>query len=270
MADVGCSEDVAALRGATDSPCQPLSGIMHAGGVLADALLPGQTAAGVRAVLAPKVHGAQQLLQLASSAPMQHTALFSSTAALIGPAGQANYAAANAMLGALAETQQNGGLSSVSILWGAWSVGMVGKDAALAARITSSGMGLITPAAGLQALAAAVGQQHSSLPAALVVNPFSWQRLQQAARGTVPAMFEDFSSGSGIQAADSSAHVSDQHMQLQAVPVQRAPARVAAAVSVEDVAQQISSLVCAVVGTEVGAPLLLVPFIRGKLCLSVY
>ena len=270
MADVGCSEDVAALRGTSNGSCQPLSGIMHAGGVLADALLPGQTAAGVRAVLAPKVHGAQRLLQLASSAPIQHAALFSSTAALIGPAGQANYSAANAMLGALAEVQQNGGLSSVSILWGAWSVGMVGKDAALAARITSSGMGLITPSAGLQALAAAVGQQqHSSLPASLVVNPFSWQRLQQAARGTVPAIFEDFSSGSGIQAADSIAHVSGQHMQLHAAPAQKAVTRVAAAVSVEDVAQQISSLVRAVVGTEVRALLQLVPSIRGNICLPV-
>ena len=93
--------------------------------------------------------------------------------------------------------------------------------------------------------------------------------MQQAARGTVPAIFEDFSSGSGIQAADSIAHVSGQHMQLHAAPAQKAVTRVAAAVSVEDVAQQISSLVRAVVGTEVRALLQLVPSIRGNICLPV-
>jgi acyl carrier protein len=244
MADVGSASDAAVLECGAGGSQLPLRGIMHAGGQLADALLPGQSAAGVKAVLAPKLSGTQRLQQLAAAAPVHLSALFSSTAALIGPAGQANYAAANAVLGALARAQQHSGHSSVSVMWGAWSVGMAGKDAALAARISSSGMGLIAPAAGLQALAGLV-QQRGVAPA-IVATPFNWPRLQQAARGPLPPMFEDFSTPSSTSSSGSEAQ--------QAVTARRgAPAPAAAALSAAEVAVQISSLVRPVVGADVPA-----------------
>ena len=234
MADVGSREDVAALGGSST----PLLGLMHAGGLLADALLVGQTAAGVRAVLAPKLTGAQLLLLLAAAPPMQQAALFSSTAALIGPAGQANYAAANAALGALAAAHQRSGHSSTSILWGAWSVGMAGRDVSLAARISSSGMGLIAPAAGLHALAALVAQQHGP---SIVATPFDWPRLHRAARGTVPPMFEEYVSSTEAAAASSSQHAG----------VRRTAAKPAAAPPAASVAAELSVLVQQAVGAQV-------------------
>ena len=249
MSDVGCASDAAVLESGAGGSQLPLRGVMHAGGQLADALLPGQSAAGVRAVLAPKLSGSQRLQQLAAAAPVHLSALFSSTAALIGPAGQANYAAANAVLGALARAQQHSGHSSVSVMWGAWSVGMAGKDAALAARISSSGMGLIAPAAGLQALAALV-QQRGVAPA-IVATPFNWPRLQQAARGAVPPMFEDFSTPSTTTSSSVSPSGSD--IQQAAAARRVAPKPAAAALSAAEVAVQISGLVRAVVGAEVPA-----------------
>lgn len=247
MADVASRGDMAALAANSASSSHAQCSLMHAGGQLADATLAGQTAAGVRAVLAPKQQGSQLLLQLVAAAPVQQAALFSSTAALIGPAGQANYAAANAMLGALAAEQQARGHSSTSILWGAWSVGMAGRDAALSARINSSGMGLIAPAAGLRALAGLMAQRqphHASFTLAtpaLVATPFNWPRLQQASRGAVPPMFEEFG---GDKSAEGTTR--------QHAPSRRTTAKTATArLSEDQLAAQISGVARALVGAEV-------------------
>lgn len=93
------------------------------GGVLRDAVIPRQTAEGVRAVFAPKAAGAEALLACLICAPLSSGALlFSSAAAFIGSPGQANYAAANAMLDAMASRMQAagcpGGLNPMSMEWG--------------------------------------------------------------------------------------------------------------------------------------------------------
>lgn len=83
--------------------------ILHAGGVLKDASLAKQSLGSMREVWAPKMQAIQCLQQQAWGHPMQDTVLFSSTAALLGPPGQANYAAANAALNALSQQQQSSG-----------------------------------------------------------------------------------------------------------------------------------------------------------------
>jgi KR domain len=50
--DVCCAAEAAQLAAGSG---QPLAGIIHAGGVLADAMIPSQTVAGIRRVYAPKV-----------------------------------------------------------------------------------------------------------------------------------------------------------------------------------------------------------------------
>lgn len=250
MADVASREDVAAMSACSGTSRKPLCGVVHAGGLLADAMLARQTGASVRAVLAPKVLGGRLLLQLAAAAPLQLSALFSSTAALIGPAGQANYAAANAMLGALAAHQRQSGHSSMSILWGAWSVGMAGRDGALLARIQSSGMGLIAPAAGLQALAHMMALQPSSssmLPPALVASPFDWPRLRQAASGAVPLMFEEFST----EASSNAVVAASQPSQLAVLQGAASGSMAGRAPSAAEVSRQIAELVRASLGAEV-------------------
>ncbi len=102
--DIGFSEDAAAAcRGAAAAGMTPSpTGLMHASGVLQDALISNQTLSGLRAVLAPKVSGGQTLTGALGQQPLGFAALFSSVAGLLGSAGQGNYAAANAILDSMA------------------------------------------------------------------------------------------------------------------------------------------------------------------------
>ena len=83
--------------------------IMHAGGVIRDAPLAKQTAAALREVMAPKQHASARLASTAWALPLSADVGFSSLSALLGTAGQANYAAANLMLNAHAEERQSQG-----------------------------------------------------------------------------------------------------------------------------------------------------------------
>ena len=107
-----------------------MAGVWHAAGALADGLLSNQTAVSLSRVYAPKAHGAWTLHLASGSAPLRTSALFSSVAALLGGAGQANYSAANACLDALASCRRVTSLSAVSVQWGAWAeVGMAARGA---------------------------------------------------------------------------------------------------------------------------------------------
>ena len=91
-----------------------VSAVVHAAGVLDDGIVTGLTEDRLAAVLRPKVDGALNLAEL--TAPGTPLVLFSSAAATFGAPGQANYAAANAFLDALAATRPN----TVALAWGAW------------------------------------------------------------------------------------------------------------------------------------------------------
>lgn len=72
-------------------------------------------------VCAPKLGGLQRLADAGTLLPIRSTVLFSSVAAMLGTAGQASYAAANAGLDGWASAAQAAGRSAVSVQWGAWA-----------------------------------------------------------------------------------------------------------------------------------------------------
>ena len=84
----------------------PLTSVLHAGGALADALLPDQNASGVRTAFSAKASGAAALAVLTAASPLTCLQLFSSLSGTLGNAGQANYAAANGVLDSLASQLQ--------------------------------------------------------------------------------------------------------------------------------------------------------------------
>ncbi|UTP36676.1 beta-ketoacyl reductase [Streptomyces rapamycinicus] len=100
---------------------RPLTAVVHAAGIVDDAVITSMTDDQVARVYRPKVRAAINLHELARGAELKVFALFSSYSGLVGNAGQGAYAAANAFLDALAQTRRAQGLPGVSMAWGLWA-----------------------------------------------------------------------------------------------------------------------------------------------------
>ncbi|MFF8034762.1 SDR family NAD(P)-dependent oxidoreductase [Streptomyces sp. NPDC016626] len=179
---------VAAMLDAIPSE-HPLTAVLHTAGVLDDGTLHALTAEQLDTVLRPKVDAARHLHELTAHLELDAFVLFSSLAGTAGTAGQANYAAANTYLDALAHHRQALGLPGTSLAWGLWAEGsgMTGHltDADLA-RLSRGGIAPIGSEQGLALFDAALATRRPVLVPALL--DYTGLRAQSE-DGTLPALF---------------------------------------------------------------------------------
>jgi acyl transferase domain-containing protein/thioesterase domain-containing protein/acyl carrier protein len=142
LAQLGCEATLAACDfGDRDAVARllasipqerPLTAVIHTAGVMDDGTIPSLAPDQVDRVLRPKLDASLHLHELTRELALTDFILFSSAAPLLGGAGQGSYAAANAVLDALAQRRRAQGLPATSMAWGLWNVasGMAGVAAA--------------------------------------------------------------------------------------------------------------------------------------------
>ncbi|WNV84059.1 type I polyketide synthase [Umezawaea sp. Da 62-37] len=166
---------------------RPLSGVVHAAGVLDDGVLASLTPERIDAVLRPKVDAAWHLHDLTLDDDLALFVSFSSAAGVLGSPGQGNYAAANAFLDALTAHRRALGLPAVSLAWGLWeraggmsgTMGAGGQD-----RLSRGGFGALTDAEGLSLFDAALATGDDLLlPVRVTLSAL------RAGDGTVPRLW---------------------------------------------------------------------------------
>ena len=117
QADVTSLDEMKAAVAQTRRRFGKISGVFHAAGVLDDGPLMLKTADRAARVLDPKVRGTLVLGEALRDEPLDCFVLFSTISSILPPAGQVDYAAANAFLDAFAVSRKG---PVIVINWGAW------------------------------------------------------------------------------------------------------------------------------------------------------
>ncbi len=160
--DVGDREQLERLIGSIPA-AHPLGAVVHSAAVLDDGVIAALDAERLERVLRPKADAAWHLHELTAGLDLAQFLLFSSATGIVGGAAQANYAAANTFLDALAAHRRALGLPAISLAWGFWGQeSNLGEDldATVAMRVAGQirmrlGFAPMAPERGLELLDAA-------------------------------------------------------------------------------------------------------------------
>ncbi|MDX3136925.1 type I polyketide synthase, partial [Streptomyces europaeiscabiei] len=174
---------------------RPLRAVVHTAGVLDDGVLDSLTPDRLAPVLRAKADTALALHKATLHADLTAFVLFSSASGLLGGAGQANYAAANTVLDALAHHRRATGLPATSLAWTLWDhdsgmTGGLGEDDRR--RIAASGLPALDPDRALRLLDEALTTGEPLLAplrtdAAALRSAAATGRLPALLHGLVPA-----------------------------------------------------------------------------------
>ncbi|WP_344314609.1 type I polyketide synthase, partial [Streptomyces rhizosphaericus] len=165
----------------------PLSAVVHAAGILDDGVLDGLTVDRLAGTLAAKVEGARHLHELTAELSLDAFVLFSSFAGVVGSAGQAAYAAANAHLDALAQQRRAQGLAATAVAWGPWADGGMAANGRAGERMRGGPLPPMAPPLAVDALGWAASQDE----AALVVADIDWTGMASLLSAGLTALVSD-------------------------------------------------------------------------------
>jgi polyketide synthase 12 len=173
-------EQAAALVAAASAD-GPLAGVIHLAGVAEDATITALDAGKVERVLAPKAAGAWHLHEATAGAGLGMFVMFSSAAGVLGTPGQGNYAAANAVLDALAARRQAAGLPGLALAWG--PIDLMGEGELT--RMRRSGFPPLTSRQALELMDAGLA---AAAPAVLAAHIDMTALAAQARSGILPPL----------------------------------------------------------------------------------
>jgi acyl transferase domain-containing protein/D-arabinose 1-dehydrogenase-like Zn-dependent alcohol dehydrogenase/acyl carrier protein len=139
----------------------PLDAVVHAAGVVDNQPFAHSSVELLQETLACKAAAALHLHELTEHLELSAFVLFSSIAATFGAGLQGGYAAANALLDALAEYRRARGLAATSVAWGVWAGEGMGAQAGEAMR--RRGVLAMRPELALKALEQAIAGGQASL-----------------------------------------------------------------------------------------------------------
>ncbi len=156
--DVADADALGAFLARLNGSLPPLRGVIHTAGAVDDALLADQHSDRFGTAMKPKVSGAWNLHRCTADRDLDLFVLYSSAASLIGSAGQANYAAANACLDALAHARRAAGLPALSVNWGPWAETGMAQRLGLLDHLAAAGIPPLAPDEALDVLERLLGQ----------------------------------------------------------------------------------------------------------------
>src|SRR6185312_8516876 len=171
----------------------PIRGVFHAAGSLNDQLASALSRTDFDDLLGPKLRGAQHLDRLLSDLDM--FVMVSSICAFIAQPGQANYAAANAGLDALAQDRRCRGLPGLSIGWGVWAdTGLVKGETGErnVTELSRQGIGTLPLERAISIFATLSGHREPHV----AVIPIDWGKFQRARSTRNSLVFSEALKGS--------------------------------------------------------------------------
>ena len=180
----------------------PLRGIFHGALVLDDAPIERLTEERMWKPMAPKMLGAWNLHVLTHDRPLDFFVMFSSFASIVGNPGQANYAAGNAFLDALAYYRRARGLPALTVNWGVvGEVGYVATTQDAAQRLDRPGITPMPVADTLDALE----ELMSGRAVQVGVARLDWKEVLRMLPARLPARFTGLASEAGAEVGSSAA-----------------------------------------------------------------
>ncbi|MGW4533253.1 SDR family NAD(P)-dependent oxidoreductase [Nocardia sp. NPDC004340] len=214
--------DAAAVAELIDEvPAQwPLTGVIHAAGVLDDGTIASLTPQRMNAVLAPKADAAWYLHEATADLNLAAFVLFSSVSGTLGGPGQGNYAAANTFLDALAAHRRARGLAGQSLAWGPWarSRGMTAHlQESDVARMSRGGFTALTDEQALSGWAAALRR---GAPHTVIATIDTAALRARADTGLLPAVLRELAPAARHRAVVSSP-VSGLRQRLSGLEIER-------------------------------------------------
>ena len=192
----------------------PLRGVFHAAGILADEPLGELSQQGLNSVLSPKARGALILHEALAETELDHFVVYSSVTSQAGTIPQFSYAAANAVLDALAHYRVSMGLPALSVNWGSLAGGMATSSKEISTYLALNGLRPLSLGAACEYLDVAIGLNPIQVMIA-DVDWAVWGPMHPASAGT-PRFAAHVNAAKGASADSDSVRA-----QLAAMPVEQ-------------------------------------------------